>query len=43
MEQLIADGLTVVHTPIVGYWIDIGQHQDYLNAQEIVKHLKESI
>jgi NDP-sugar pyrophosphorylase family protein len=40
MEQLIADGLTVVHTPIVGYWIDIGQHQDYLNAQEIVKHVQ---
>ena len=40
MEQLIADDLTVVHTPIVGYWIDIGQHQDYLNAQEIIKHLK---
>lgn len=40
MEQLIAEKQTVIHNPLVGYWIDIGQHQDYLNAQEIVKHVK---
>lgn len=40
MEQLIAENQTVIHNPIVGYWIDIGQHQDYKNAQEIVKHIK---
>lgn len=40
MEQLIAVNQMVIHNPIVGYWIDIGQHQDYKNAQEIVKHLK---
>lgn len=39
MEKLIAENLTVIHNPIVGYWIDIGQHQDYTNAQEIVKHI----
>jgi dTDP-glucose pyrophosphorylase len=39
MEKLIEEGQTVIHNPIVGYWIDIGQLQDYLNAQEIVKHL----
>ncbi|HBG70704.1 MAG: nucleotidyltransferase [Bacteroidetes bacterium GWF2_43_63] len=41
LEQLILDGQKVIHNPIVGYWIDIGQHQDYKNAQEIVKHLKD--
>ena len=41
MEDLIKLGLIVVHNPLVGYWIDIGQHQDYKNAQEIVKHLKK--
>jgi len=40
MEQLIIESHSVIHNPIVGFWIDIGQHQDYLNAQEIVKHLK---
>lgn len=41
MEQLIAENQTVIHNPIVGYWIDIGQHQDYINAQEIIKHTKQ--
>jgi len=36
--QLINDHDKVIHNPIIGYWIDIGQHQDYKNAQEIVKH-----
>jgi len=40
MEQLITENQTVIHNPIVGYWIDIGQHQDYMNAQEIVKHIR---
>lgn len=40
MEQLIDENQAVIHNPIVGYWIDIGQHQDYKNAQEIVKHIQ---
>lgn len=40
MEKLILENHMVIHNPIVGYWIDIGQHHDYLNAQEIVKHIK---
>jgi dTDP-glucose pyrophosphorylase len=40
MEVIINENLKVIHNPIIGYWIDIGQMQDYLNAQEIVKHLK---
>jgi dTDP-glucose pyrophosphorylase len=39
MEKLIKEGQSVIHNPIVGYWIDIGQQQDYLNALEIEKHL----
>ncbi len=39
MEKLIAKNKKVIHNPITGYWIDIGQHQDYKNAMEIVKHL----
>lgn len=40
MSLLIEQKRTIIHNPIIGYWIDIGQHQDYENAQEIAKHLK---
>ena len=40
IEQLINENHKVIHNPIIGYWIDIGQHQDYNNALEIVKHLR---
>lgn len=40
IDQLISENKLIVHNSIVGYWIDIGQHQDYLNAQEIIKHIK---
>jgi dTDP-glucose pyrophosphorylase len=30
--------LNVIHNPIIGYWVDIGQPQDYKNAQEIINH-----
>jgi dTDP-glucose pyrophosphorylase len=31
------DSLT--HYPILGYWLDIGRHSDYLKAQEDIKHI----
>jgi dTDP-glucose pyrophosphorylase len=34
----ISNHLKVIHNPIIGYWIDIGQPDDYTNAQEIIKH-----
>jgi dTDP-glucose pyrophosphorylase len=40
MDIVIKENLKIIHNPIIGFWIDIGQMQDYLNAQEIVKHLK---
>jgi len=39
MEKLIHDGFNVIRVPLVGYWIDIGKHEDYRKAQEFVKHL----
>ena len=39
MDVMIENNIPLIHNPIVGYWIDIGQPQDYANAQEIVKHL----
>lgn len=40
IELQIIESQSVIHNPIVGYWIDIGQHQDYINAQEIIKHIR---
>lgn len=39
MEALIKDGHRVIRFPLMGYWIDIGKHEDYRKAQELVKHL----
>jgi dTDP-glucose pyrophosphorylase len=39
MEMLIRKKRKVIRFPITGYWIDIGKHEDYKKAQEIVKHL----
>lgn len=37
IELLIAEGKPVASFPIREYWLDIGQHRDYLQAQEDVK------
>ena len=39
MEELISKGYKVIRFPLTGYWIDIGKHEDYKMAQELVKHL----
>lgn len=39
IDRLLAEKQSLIHNPIIGYWIDIGQYQDYTNAREIVKHL----
>lgn len=39
IEMLIRNKKKVVRFPITGYWIDIGKHEDYKRAQELVKHL----
>jgi NDP-sugar pyrophosphorylase family protein len=32
IEKLITENRTVVSFPIVEYWLDIGQHEDYVQA-----------
>lgn len=39
MMQIISSNGKLVHSPIAGYWIDIGKHDDYNKALEIIKHL----
>ncbi len=39
MEKLIAVGRKVIRYPLSGYWIDIGNKQEYQKAQDLVKHL----
>jgi len=39
MDSLVKEGGKLVHSPIIGFWIDIGKPLDYTQAQEFVKHL----
>jgi len=39
MESIIKRKGKLVHSPLTGYWIDIGKHDDYSKAKEIIKHL----
>jgi len=41
IEKLIAKGFNVVRFPIIGYWIDIGKHEDFKKVQEFVQHLRK--
>jgi NDP-sugar pyrophosphorylase family protein len=40
MELLIANKKKVIHYPILGYWLDIGRHEDFEKAQNDIKHIK---
>ena len=33
------DHLKLIHYPLSSYWLDIGKHQDYIKAQEDIKHI----
>jgi len=39
IEELIKKEKKVVAYPLIGYWLDIGQHDDYKKAQEDIKML----
>lgn len=39
IDTLIAKNYKVIRCPLTGYWIDIGKHEDYQKAQDLVKHL----
>jgi NDP-sugar pyrophosphorylase family protein len=41
MEDLVQEKGKLVHSPIRGYWIDIGKPVDYKQAQEFIKHAKQ--
>lgn len=38
MEKLISNKKKLIHVPIRGYWIDIGNTTEYKTAQENIKH-----
>lgn len=40
MDLVLAqDDVNLIHYPLLCYWLDIGKHQDYLKAQDDIKHL----
>jgi NDP-sugar pyrophosphorylase family protein len=40
MEKVLTDNAyNLIHYPLLGYWLDIGNHVDYTKAQEDIKHL----
>lgn len=41
IEDCIKSEGKVIDNPITGYWIDIGRHEEYKKAKEIVKHIKK--
>jgi len=42
IEALLDDGRTVVGFPITEYWLDIGQHDDFVRAQNHVTEGRRS-
>ncbi len=39
MELMIRENNKIVTYPIVGYWLDIGRHEDYAKAQTDIHHI----
>lgn len=39
MDSIIDRKGKLIHSPITGYWIDIGKHDDYNKAKELIKHI----
>ena len=40
IDKLLASNRKVINYPILGYWLDIGKHEDFEKAQEDIKHIK---
>ena len=40
IDQLIAEKRNVISYPMLGYWLDIGKHEDYIKAQEDIRQIK---
>jgi NDP-sugar pyrophosphorylase family protein len=39
IDQLVDKQYHVIRFPLTGYWIDIGKHEEYKKAQELIKHM----
>ena len=39
-EDLIKQGCKLVHYPIMGYWLDIGRHEEYEKAKQDINHIQ---
>jgi NDP-sugar pyrophosphorylase family protein len=40
MEKLIEEKKKVISYPLLGYWLDIGKHDDFEKAQQDIKQIK---
>ena len=40
MEKLIEEKFKVISYPLVGYWLDVGKHEDFEKAQQDIKQIK---
>ena len=40
MEAVLEKKMKLITYPITGYWLDIGKHEDFKQAQEDIKHIK---
>ncbi|NEU10285.1 NTP transferase domain-containing protein [Flavihumibacter sp. R14] len=40
MEAVLKKKMKLITYPITGYWLDIGKHEDFKQAQEDIKHIK---
>jgi dTDP-glucose pyrophosphorylase len=40
MEKLLKEGLQVMSYPLVGYWLDVGKHEDFAKAQKDINQIK---
>ncbi len=39
INLLTSRGKSVIRYPLVGYWVDIGKHEDYKKVWDLVKHI----
>jgi len=40
MEILISKGYKIVSYPLIGYWLDVGKHEDFERAQQDIDRIK---
>lgn len=38
-KVMLNEDSCLIHYPLLGYWLDIGKHQDFIKAQEDIKHI----